>query len=331
VQTTLEGHNFRTTKMVRKQVEYLDQQKKDSVRFDLDTANTLQHLTRQTVLEKESSPGVQRYRLERSGSLRKDDTKASSTMGHKTCKWVLLRWKNGSSNWSTNSDQCPRCEEIETSEHVWVCKNHETDKLWDNKMAELRNVLNQSGTAQSMINAIIDGLQGWRNGVDHVYNSHTNVGFARDLQNRMGWKHFFEGRPHKAWRENYTLLQQQSVRGNPGRRWIGALVKKLQDIAWDLWEQRNGILHNKDIGYAAQLADIKIRQLLWQPQIYRIQSIRQLVTHDAEEICTWGLQQKQQWVLRVEAALQHYIRRRGNTQYQQEREGMQRYLRPFQQ
>jgi hypothetical protein len=96
------------------------------------------------------------------------------------------------------------------------------------------------------------------------------------------------------------------------------------------YKQRNSILHNKDNGYAAQLADVKIRQLLWQPPIYRTQSIRQLVTHEAEEICTWGLQQKQQWVLRVEAALQHYIRRRGNTQYQQEREGMQRYLRQFQ-
>jgi hypothetical protein len=102
-------------------------------------------------------------------------------------------------------------------------------------------------------------------------------------------------------------------------------------IAWDLWEHRNGILHNKETGYATQLADVKIRQLLWQPQVYRIQSIRRLVTHEADEICQWGLHQKQHWILRVEAALQQYKRRRHNTQYQQEREGMQRYLRQFQQ
>jgi hypothetical protein len=220
------------------------------------------------------------------------------------------------------SKQCPRCEEIKTAAHVWTCKNQEVEQLWGDKMAELREVLNQACTPQKMINAIIDGLQGWRNSVDHIFNTTTNAGIAGELQNRMGGKHFFEGRPHKVWRNYFTQHQNPSVRGNPGKQWIGALVKKLQDMAWDLWEHRNGILHNKDIGYAAQLADTKIRQLLWQPQLYQIQSIQQLVTHEAEEICQWGLHQKQHWILRVEAALQNYIRRRDNTQYQQEREGM---------
>jgi hypothetical protein len=31
-----------------------------------------------------------------------------------------------------------------------------------------------------------------------------------------------------------------------GKRWTVALIKKLWDIAWDLWEHRNGVLHEKD-------------------------------------------------------------------------------------
>jgi hypothetical protein len=31
-----------------------------------------------------------------------------------------------------------------------------------------------------------------------------------------------------------------------------ALVRKLHDIAWDLWEHRNGILHDKETGFAAR-------------------------------------------------------------------------------
>ena len=29
-----------------------------------------------------------------------------------------------------------------------------------------------------------------------------------------------------------------------GRRWTVALIKKLQDVAWDMWDHRNSVLHN---------------------------------------------------------------------------------------
>jgi hypothetical protein len=31
-----------------------------------------------------------------------------------------------------------------------------------------------------------------------------------------------------------------------GKRWAIALIQKLWDTAWDLWEQRNGILHEQE-------------------------------------------------------------------------------------
>jgi hypothetical protein len=31
-----------------------------------------------------------------------------------------------------------------------------------------------------------------------------------------------------------------------GKRWMIALIKKLWLIAWDMWEHRNGILHEKE-------------------------------------------------------------------------------------
>ena len=32
----------------------------------------------------------------------------------------------------------------------------------------------------------------------------------------------------------------------PGLRWTVAIITKLWDIAWDLWEQCNGFLHARD-------------------------------------------------------------------------------------
>jgi hypothetical protein len=42
-----------------------------------------------------------------------------------------------------------------------------------------------------------------------------------------------------------TGLLSYSEIPRTGKRWTVALITKLWDIAWDLWEHRNGILHNK--------------------------------------------------------------------------------------
>jgi hypothetical protein len=49
----------------------------------------------------------------------------------------------------------------------------------------------------------------------------------------------------KEWRyaqEKY-LTRTKSFRFT--RRWLSALIRKMWQIAWDLWEHRNGYLHNK--------------------------------------------------------------------------------------
>jgi hypothetical protein len=103
-----------------------------------------------------------------------------------------------------NTDQCPRCKETETTEHVWRCKHPEACQLWEDNMVSLRAHLGGMQTPSATINEIIEGLQGWRIGVDHMFNCNTTAGQAGLLQNRMGWKHMFEGRPHKIWRQIHT-------------------------------------------------------------------------------------------------------------------------------
>jgi hypothetical protein len=40
------------------------------------------------------------------------------------------------------------------------------------------------------------------------------------------------------------------MRGS-GYRWLSALICKLWQVAWDMWEHRNGIFHDKERGQAA--------------------------------------------------------------------------------
>jgi hypothetical protein len=62
-------------------------------------------------------------------------------------------------------------------------------------------------------------------------------------QTTIGWRRFFEGWISHEWTKaqqaHYTSIKSLCT----GKRWAVALIKKLWDIAWDLWEHRNGILH----------------------------------------------------------------------------------------
>jgi hypothetical protein len=94
--------------------------------------------------------------------------------------------------------------------------------------------------------AIIAYLNGWR------YNSTPQYSLPHDIyelvqhQSTMGWRTFFEGWIPIAWEETqqayYNLIKSRWT----GRRWTICLIKKLWDIAWDLWNHRNGILHHSE-------------------------------------------------------------------------------------
>jgi hypothetical protein len=60
-------------------------------------------------------------------------------------------------------------------------------------------------------------------------------------QDNLGWKAAFEGK----WHKDFASIQQSYLRSmghqRTGRRWLISLIKKLWEVAWDLWEDRNGI------------------------------------------------------------------------------------------
>jgi hypothetical protein len=228
-----------------------------------------------------------------------------------------------------DTDKCPRCQQEETAEHVWTCQHVEVTHIWEERMEELKRILGQMLTPTPIISAVVDGLTGWRNGVDVQYNSRTTAGHLGIEQTTLGWKHFFEGRLHYQWRrqmeEYYTTIRERKT----GKRWVSALIRKLWEIAWDLWEHRNGILHDKTQGYANLSLTARINELWRHPLLKAIPSIKHLVKEGEESIQRQTHQQKQQWVIRVEAAIRRYETMRESTVYHQEREGMRQYLNQF--
>jgi hypothetical protein len=227
------------------------------------------------------------------------------------------------------SDECPRCGESESVEHVWRCGNSDTTKLWNAQLGALKKLLRQLQTDPKITKVIVEGLNGWRQGEEKRYNSRFAAEQVADCQTESGWKHFFEGRLHKEWRilqEKYFL--RLAIRRS-GKRWSGAIVQKLWDIAWDLWEQRNGVLHGKNCALLTLEIDKKIKELWDDPDRTKITTIKKMKPNSAEALLQSTLATKQNWVTRVEMALLRFKASQDEFKFAAEREQMRKYLLGF--
>jgi hypothetical protein len=121
-------------------------------------------------------------------------------------------------------------------------------------------------------------------------------------QSACGWRNFFEGFLVKEW--SAAMAKHLSKIGSvtSPKQWVSALIQKLWQIAWDLWEHRNGYLHDKD-------DSLLVRQL-HEAIEYQFELGTAKLEHDTKALFMPGLAAilkkptdiKQQWVRRVEFA-----------------------------
>jgi len=149
----------------------------------------------------------------------------------------MKRWRE----W--DQDSCPRCGMPEDAPHVWRCKGGGTAELWNKAVEDLTNTLRQLETDPTLQHIITFYLHSWWSGETTSYEAPTAFYELLQEQQQIGWDRFFEG----WWSEKWASIQQQYYNlgksTRTGRRWATAIVTKLWNIAWDLWEHRNGILH----------------------------------------------------------------------------------------
>jgi|NOAtaT_6_FD_contig_81_301931_length_1652_multi_2_in_0_out_0_3 hypothetical protein len=74
----------------------------------------------------------------------------------------------------------------------------------------------------------------------------TDVSLAFDIQSDIGWNLLLEG--WIAYEREFLQSSHYALIGSrkSGRRWLIQVIKKLWLVSWDMWEHRNGILHDSD-------------------------------------------------------------------------------------
>jgi hypothetical protein len=152
-------------------------------------------------------------------------------------KAQMYRWR------LSPSPICPRCEEIETSQHVWVCRGQDADKAWNDSINAVRLQLLELQTAPALLDHILQQLNHWRFGTTGQSDDNEAMSIATAHQEAIGWHGMLESRLAYTWTiPQQTHLQDLGSRRS-ARRWLIELGKKLIGVAWDLWAHRNGIEH----------------------------------------------------------------------------------------
>ena len=65
-------------------------------------------------------------------------------------------------------------------------------------------------------------------------------------QHQIGWRPFFGGFHSHKWGEIQHQHYVEIGSMKNGKRWHVQLAKKMMEIAWDMWEHRNGIKHSDE-------------------------------------------------------------------------------------
>ena len=142
---------------------------------------------------------------------------------------------------------CPRCNRhIETTEHVFSCPHSDAIDLWAQRLTSLHQWLLARNTQPEAMQVIITALSDFSQQRPIDPSLRTTVPFlaqAARTQAELGWGAAIFGFWAPEWAEVQDVYFRFLGKRNSGRRWLALLIAKVWDVAWDLWEHRNGIFH----------------------------------------------------------------------------------------
>jgi hypothetical protein len=210
--------------------------------------------------------------------------------------------------WKTcKTDACPHCGLREDSLHVWKCSHPSSKTVWENSIKNLHSALHKIDTDPDIITCTISYLHAWRyNHSLQLINSRTLQNILQ-LQDTIGARQFFKGWIHSGWEE----LQEQHCNKISSKRsskcWTIALITKLWEVAWDLWDYRNAVYHdqqNKSLQEEKSSLDLQVRDLIQQMTLTGLRpKDRHLASITLERLLDFPRSQKIEWIQQTTLAL----------------------------
>jgi len=203
-------------------------------------------------------------------------------------------------------DQCPRCKlPNEDTTHVWKCQDPRAKEQWASSIEKLAMWMKDQKTHPGITLTVVEYLTAWqesREAIPVMAHQFFDVHIATQNQNDIGWRAFFEGCPAKGWeeaqQEYYLWIQSKRT----GLRWLSALIRKLWDLAWDMWDHRNQILHDREEGQAVKEREQRIREEFAEGSDGLDEETKLLFRPGMEMVVKYKAGPQKGWIDRVAAA-----------------------------
>jgi hypothetical protein len=226
---------------------------------------------------------------------------AKHVSGHAGVGTKMVQWQ------LRESAACPRCGAEEDCRHVWTCHSPDARLLRLQHIVKLDEWLRDQETQPDVRRELINGIKAWSVDTERrtFYQTPTHIREVLTHQDHIGWTNLLEGCIDVGWTEAQALYYKTIGSRRSGLRWTVAVIKKLWDVAWDLWEQRNGFLH--DAEYRATLhntasLDSEIRFQFRQGAVHLPRRTHYLFECSLSELLTTSVRHRQQWLKSVVSA-----------------------------
>jgi hypothetical protein len=150
-----------------------------------------------------------------------------------------------------------------------------------------------------MVKMIIEYLDSWQNGTTPM----TYISQACLIdQSLLGWRNMLKGFLTISWQTiQKTYFARIGLARSP-KRWTIALIQKMWEVAWNMWEHRNGILHNKEQSIILQSLNGTIREEFQKGGEGLPKEAWVLLSQGCRAVLAKSAEVKQQWVAWLQLA-----------------------------
>jgi hypothetical protein len=211
--------------------------------------------------------------------------------------------------WGKGTSHCPRCDRIqEDTLHVIVCPAPRAKTVWELSIQALSQWMLDNKTLPPLRTFIIQALRRWKQEQDPPsLPTYDTFGLHQAIitQTRIGWKNFLDGFISTEWRQVQDRYYAWLAIRRTGKRWVTALLVKLWDVSWTMWDDRNDALHTAITPRKAieiQVINATIRTLYLDGAPLVLRRDRRLFNIPLDIILSRSLPEKYQWTDTVQLA-----------------------------
>ena len=160
---------------------------------------------------------------------------------------IMAVMKNLKRRKHSETDSCPNCGQLETTEHILVCKATVMEEAWVNQMEEFKEFLNET-TSVNIRCGIMTLLRYLRSSerINFEESFPNDLSFLVKRQASLGPSATFGGIWLQEWIKQQKSYHERFNIRLSAKTWLLKMICKLQDILISLWVTRNKNLHHNE-------------------------------------------------------------------------------------